>query len=364
MKKTLLSVLLLLLVGILSLSTCDTASAAESAKQLRFGITPKFTGVDYFIACENGAKKAAADFGIFLDWQGDPSGQESVAKQQATIQTFIDKQYDAIILSSLDESSFADTLRQARAQGIKVITFDADVVPDARDAFVNGTTEVEMVKAMFKGLQQDKPEGGMLAIISTDPNASNQNARIREIQKQYEEGKDTIYNKYFLASNIVYAGNNQAEADTKVNALMTQERDLCGVFALSSMAGPAAGKAMKDLGMSPGDISIQTISVPVSSIDDMKSGLIKSVVLWQPYDLGYVAVEYAKDLIEGKANIGDTTYVSSLCGKNKIGDENYESAHNVLENNTVILSSAILYNLDNVGEFRGYPDATSGIKTQ
>ena len=364
MKRKLSSKVMLLAVCLVAFAICSVgmpAMAAE-AKQLRFGMTPKFTGVDYFIACENGAKKAAADNNIVLDWQGDPSGQESVAKQQAFIQTFIDKGYDAIILSALDESSFADTLRQARAQGIKVITFDADVVPDARDAFVNGTTEAEMAEAMFKGILQEKPEGGKLAIISTDPNASNQNARIRAIQAEYEANKTTKYQKYTFSQNIVYAGNNQAEADTKVNTLMTQEQDLVAVFALSSMAGPAAGKAMRDLGKPAGSVSIQTISVPVSSIDDMKNGIIKSVVLWQPYDLGYVAVEYAKDLIEGKAKIGDTSYVSVFSGKTKIADEKYGDSHKILENNTVILGAAILYDLDNVDEFRGYPDPTSGIK--
>ncbi|MDR1612566.1 MAG: substrate-binding domain-containing protein [Planctomycetota bacterium] len=348
------------LVAVALFVTCGVAVA--NAGQVKIGMTPKFTGVDYFIACENGAKKAAADLGVTLDWQGDPSGQESVAKQQACIQTFIDKGYDAIILSALDPSSFAPTLRQAMAEGIKVVTFDADVVPNARDAFVNGTTEDEMAIAMFKGLLEEQPAGGVLAIISSDPNASNQNARIEAINKAYNAHKDTLYKNFSFYPNIIYAGNNQAEADTKVNTLMTQESNLVGVFALSSMAGPAAGKACRDLGKPIGSISIQTISVPVSSIDDMESGLIKSVVLWQPYDLGYLAVEYAKGLVEGKIDKNAKTYASSLSGKIKIGNEKYESAHKVLDDNVVILSSAILFNLDNVGEFRGYPDATSGIK--
>ena len=347
------------LVAVAVLVVCGAAAA--NAGQVKIGMVPKFTGVDYFIACENGAKKAAVDLGVMLDWQGDPSGQESAAKQQAFIQTFIDKGYDAIILSALDASSYAPTLRQAMAEGIKVVTFDADVVPDARDAFVNGTTEDEMAVAMFNGLLEEQPDGGVLAIVSTDPNASNQNARIEAINKEYNAHKDTRYKKYSFYPNIIYAGNNQAEADTKVNTLMTQETNLVGVFALSSMAGPAAGKACRDLGKPIGSISIQTISVPVSSIDDMESGLIKSVVLWQPYDMAYLAVEYTKDLVEGKIDKNAKTYVSSLCGKSKIGNEKYAASHNVLPDNVVILGSAILFNLENVNGFRGYPNANSGF---
>ena len=335
-------------------------SSIAGAGQIKIGMTPKFTGVDYFIACENGAKAAAERFGIMLDWQGDPSGQESVAKQQACIQTFIDKGYDAIILSALDASSFAPTLRQAMAEGIKVVTFDADVVPDARHAFVNGTTEDEMAIAMFQGFLSEQPKGGLLAIISTDPNASNQNARIEAIMKEYNANKDELYKDFTIYPNIIYAGNNQAEADTKVNTLMTQETSLVGVFALSSMAGPAAGKAARDLGKPVGSISIQTISVPVSSIEDMKSGLIKNVVLWQPYDLGYLAVEYTADLIENR--VDEETYTSTLSTTHKIDDQNYAAFHDILDDNVVILGSAILFNLDNVDQFRGYPDATSGIR--
>jgi ABC-type sugar transport system substrate-binding protein len=347
-----------LLLGFALFLFCGLTAVAG---QVKIGMTPKFTGVDYFIACENGAKKAAADLGVMLDWQGDPSGQESVAKQQATIQTFIDKGYDAIVVSALDASSYAPTLRQAMEEGIKVVTFDADVVPDARDAFVNGTTEDEMAIAMFKGILAEQPKGGVLAITSTDPNASNQNARIDSIMKEYNANKDTLYKNYSFYPNIIYAGNNQAEADTKVNTLLTQESNLVAVFALSSMAGPAAGKACRDLGKPIGSISIQTISVPVTSLDDMKSGLIKNVVLWQPYDMAYLAVEYAKDLVEGKIDKSAKTYASSLVGKAKIGNEKYDAPHNVLADNVVILGSAILYNLDNVGGFKGYPDAGSGF---
>ncbi|MDF2613737.1 MAG: ribose transport system permease protein RbsC [Clostridia bacterium] len=338
----------------------EEAPAAEK-KDIKIGMIPKFTGVDYFIACENGAKKAAEDLGVTLDWQGDPSGQESAAKQQAFIQTFIDKEYDAILVSALDAQSYADTLKQAMDKGIKVITWDADVVPEARDAFINQATEVGLGTTLMKGMAQDCPEGGTIAVVSSDPNSSNQNAWIAAIQAEYESKKDTDYKNFKFYENIIYAGNNQSEADTKVNTLMTQVSDLAGVFALSSMAGPAVAKACKDLNKPAGSVAIQSVAVPVSAKADMESGLIKSVVLWQPYDLGYLAVNYATDLINGNVKLGDKTYTSKLSGASKLGDEMYEPAHEILDNNVVILGAPIIYTLDSVDKFKGYPDATSGL---
>ncbi len=339
----------------------EPTEAPAVDKEFKIGMIPKFTGVDYFIACENGAKKAAEDFGVTLDWQGDPSGQESAANQQAYIQTFIDKGYDAILVSALDAESYADTLRSAMDQGILVITWDADVNPTARDFFVNQTENSDIGVAMMQGMAQNVKEG-MVAVVSSDPNASNQNAWIAAIQAEYESKKDSDYAGITFNNEIVYAGNNQADADRAVNTLLTQNPDLKGIFALSSMATPATTKACEDLGLPVGSVAIAALGVPVTSVDAMESGLMPTVVLWQPYDLGYLAVQVAVDLLNGTATKDMTSYKSALSGKSQIGDVNYPAEHKITEDKQIILGPSIAYNLDNVKFFKGYPDATSGLE--
>ena len=382
MKKTILicvvSAVVLVMLMSLSLAGCKTTAAVTTAaaettatavttaaatKEIKLGMIPKFTGVDYFIACENGAKKAAADLGITLDWQGDPSGQESAAKQQAYIQTFIDKGYDALLISALDPDTYADTLKQAKTKGIKVITWDADVQPAARDFFINQTENSALGIILMANMGKElKDKGGMVAICSSDPNASNQNAWIKAIMDEYNSKKTTDYSKITFFDKIIYAGNNQADADKAVAALLTQNPDITGVFAISSMAVPATGKACTDLKKPIGSIAIQGVGVPVTAVDNMKSGLMKSVVLWQPYDLGYLTVEFATKFINGEVKVGDTSFKSSLSGKTQLGDLNYEDSHKILPDGQVILGLPIVYTLDTVDGFKGYPDATSGLK--
>lgn len=242
-------------------AAADAAPAPAEQKEIKIGMIPKFTGVDYFIACENGAKKAAADLGVTLDWQGDPSGQETAANQQAYIQTFIDKGYDAILVSALDAESYADTLRSAMEQGILVITWDADVNPTARDFFVNQTENSDIGVAMMQGMAQNVKDG-TVAVVSSDPNASNQNAWIAAIKAEYESKKDTDYKGIKFYEEIIYAGNNQADADRAVNTLLTQNPDIKGIFALSSMATPATTKAMEDLNLPVGSVGIAALGVP------------------------------------------------------------------------------------------------------
>lgn len=343
-------------------SVDQKAAPQQTQKKIKMGMIPKFTGVDYFIAVENGAKKAAADLGITLDWQGDPSGQESAAKQQAYIQTFIDKGYDAILVSALDAKSYAPTLKQAKEKGIKVITWDADVQQDARDFFINQVENSGIGSTLMTNMGKElASKGGKVAIVSSDPNASNQNAWIKAIQDDYNAKKSSDYSKITFYDKIIYAGNNQADADKSVAALLTQNPDITGIFAISSMAVPATAKACTDLKKPIGSVAIQGLGVPVTAKDNMTSGLMKSVVLWQPYDLGYLAVEFTDKFIKGEVKLGDTSFKSSLSGKTQLKDVKYADSHKILPDGQVILGLPIVYTLDTLDGFKGYPDANSGL---
>jgi rhamnose transport system substrate-binding protein len=359
MKKV-LCILLVLILVVGMFTGCS--KGPKKAEDIKIGMIPKFTGVDYFIACENGAYKAGEDLGVTVDWQGDPSGQETAANQQAYIQTFIDKEYDAILVSALDAESYADTLKAAMAEGILVITWDADVRADSRDYFVNQTENSDIGVAMMSGLAGSFTEPGTVAVVSSDPNASNQNAWIAAIQDEYASKKDSDYSHVTFIEEIFYAGNNQADADTAVNTVMTQNEDLKGIFALSSMAVPATIKASEDLGKEVGEVGIAGLGVPVTSVDAMESGLMPAVVLWQPYDLGYLAVNLAVDLLTGVVDKEMAEYPSALSGQSQIGDVMYPAAHKITDDGQVILGPSISYGLDNYMLFKGYPDADSGLK--
>lgn len=361
------TLVLVLLLGTLTacggnedVTTGGDDGGSSDSKDIKIGMVPKFTGVDYFIAVENGAKKAAKDLGVKLDWQGDPGGQESAAKQKAYIQTFIDKGYDAILVSALDADSYAETLRTARKNGIKVITYDADVSEDARDFFVNQCENDELGATLMRNMAEEVDEG-VVAIVSTNPNASNQNAWIEAIQREYESKKDSDYSHITFFDKIIYAGDNQADADTAVNTLLTQNDDIKGIFAISSMAVPATAKACTDLNKPIGSISIQGVGVPQTVKDDIDSGLMQSVILWQPYDLGYLAVEFAAEVVKGNVDENATSFKSSLSGNKQLADINYEEEHKITSDKQLILGKPLVYNSENMNGFKGYPNADSGL---
>lgn len=375
MKKTIL-VVLVLLIAVASTPLFAGGGKEESGEKVyRVGVIPKFIAEDYFIAVENGFREAEMELGnIRVYWVGDTMSQTSAANQQAYIQSFIDKEYDAILVSALDPSSYADTLKEAMAKGIKVITWDADVQPDARDYFVNQTEFDKIGIAVLKGIAGDlssfsSSNKADVAIVTTTPDSPNQNAWIAAIIDDYKAGITGDYSHLnLLTDNIVYAGNDQGTADEKIKAMLNANPNIKGIIALSSNTVPAVSSARDQLGISD-SIKIVGISVPETSKKDMADGNISALVLWQPFDLGYLTLYLTYDILTGNAPTG-SFYKSPLSGTvitadfRDITKNVYYPAegHMIMENNTLILAEPVVFNLDNLPWFRGYPTDSHGME--
>jgi len=353
------------------------ATPVFAQKVYKIGVIPKFIAEDYFIACERGFRQAEKEMGgkVKVDWIGDTMSQTSAANQKNYIQSFIDKKYDAILVSALDPESYADTLKAARKKGIKIITWDADVNVAARDYFVNQAKSEQIAIQLLKGLagslsSYTAAKQATVALVSTTNDSPNQNAWLKAIIDEYNSKKTTDYKHIKLmgdASQIVYAGNDRGTADEKIKSLLSANKNIKGIVALSSNTVPAVSSARDQLGIKD-TINIVGVSVPESSRKDMQDGKMAAVVLWQPFDLGYLTLYVAKALLDGKAPSG-AAFKSPLSGQNmtvsfmdgKTPVLYPAAGHEIMADNVIILGDPIVWNLKNIDRFRGYPQADSGM---
>src|SRR5436190_22384917 len=125
---------------VLAISGCDASSTGGGGggKTLTVAMMPKSKGNAYFIACKRGADEAAAELGVELIWDG-PTATDP-AKQTEIVDTWVTRGVDVIAVAVENKGALSTALRNARAKGIKVVTWDADAEPDARDFFVNQAT--------------------------------------------------------------------------------------------------------------------------------------------------------------------------------------------------------------------------------
>ena len=81
---------------------------------------------------------------------------------------------DAIAAACENKEGISTALRKARAKGVRVITYDADALPDARELFVNQATAQGIGYALMDEAARLCGNQGEFAVITGSLTAANQ----------------------------------------------------------------------------------------------------------------------------------------------------------------------------------------------
>ena len=143
---------------------------------------PKAKGDPYFVSCRVGAEQAARELGVELIWDGPTS--LDAARQNDFIESWITRGVDVIAVAVENRAGISSVLRKARERGIKVLTWDADAEPDARDYFVNQATAEGIGNTLTDEAARLLGGRGEFAVITGALTAANQNEWIAFIRKR------------------------------------------------------------------------------------------------------------------------------------------------------------------------------------
>jgi ABC-type sugar transport system substrate-binding protein len=124
-----LNSLLFCLLGA-GLAAAGSHPAAGADEKLMIALMPKSKGNAYFLSCKVGADRAAKELGVDLLFDGPEDS--NAAKQNEIVENWITLGVDAIAVAAENKEGISTALRKAQKQGIKVITYDADALSDAR----------------------------------------------------------------------------------------------------------------------------------------------------------------------------------------------------------------------------------------
>ncbi len=273
---------LVVIFAVLSLS-------AVAFAKYKIAFVPKLIGIPYFNAMEEGGKKAAQDLDVEFIYTGPVTAD--VAKQIEIVDNLITQGVNAIAVAPNDPAAIAPVLKKAKEKGIVVMTSDTD--GDFRDLFVNQALQDEIGYTTMDELAKAMGEEGEFAIVSCGPTAWNLNTWIL-----YELQRLANYPKMKLVT-IRYAEEDVQQAINVMLDLINAFPNLKGVIGQCSTSAPGVAEAIEQAGKS-GQIVATGISVPSMMAKYVKSGTVKSFVLWNPVDLGYLTVWAAKYLLDGK----------------------------------------------------------------
>ncbi|MFB5763543.1 autoinducer 2 ABC transporter substrate-binding protein [Paenibacillus medicaginis] len=263
----------------------------ETQRKYTIGIVPKVMEIPYFNVAKDGAMEAAQDLNVNIIYDGPPIAD---AEQQIhVIKELIERKVDVIAVSANDPLKLIPVLTKAKQQGIRVITWDADTLPEAREMFVNMVDSETLGRHLLDTLAWTMGEKGEYAIMTGSRSAANLNEWINWIQYQQEQ----FYPKLKLV-DIVTTDDNPQKAFEVAQGLMEAHPNLKGIIGNSSVGPPAAAQAVKEAGKS-GDIKVVGLSTPNLMKAYLHNGSAQMATLWSPKKLGYLTVVLAKNILEG-----------------------------------------------------------------
>lgn len=276
-------------------------------------LMPKAKGDPYFISARAGADSAAKQLGVQLLWDG-PTDLDP-AKQNEVVEAWITRGVDAIAVSVENKEAISTVLRKARSRGIKVVTWDADAAPDARDFFVNQATPQGIGYTLADGAARVMNDSGELAIITASLSAANQNEWIKYIRERLAQKHPRVK---LVAIQPSDGDRDRAFAETQT-VLKVHPR-VKVVMAIAAPAVPGAAEAVKQSGRT--DVKVTGLSLPNMCRSYIKDGVIDHIVLWNTTELGALAVATANALVDGRLSRGATELDAGPLGKFAVvGDE-------------------------------------------
>lgn len=311
----------------------ESVAAPEAAKTLKIGVMPKLIGIGYFNAAQIGVNEAAAELGVEVDYNGPT--EADVSAQVQMIESWITRKYDAIAVAPNDPDAISDVLKRARQRGIKVLTWDTDAQPDARDFFVNQTTSEAIAHAFLDILNEGVgPEAKYVNITGT-LTAANQNTWMRLMEEYRQQKYPTMVN---LSETPKAPGENQAAATQMAADCLKAYPEMNAMLGLTSVALPGAAEALRKEGAAS-KVFLTGLSTP----NDMKSyvhdGTVKKFVLWNVPDLGYLTVYAAVAAIKGELTVDSATFNTG-----RITTSRKEGAE-------IILGDPLVFTKENIDNF-------------
>ncbi len=299
----------------------DTAPAAAPsptaapAKKFVIYHVPKAVGIDYFKSAHQGMEEAAKEFGdVELHYEG--SINASAEEQIKVLEDIITKKPDALIVSANDPQALVPVLKRAREAGITVVTYDADVLPEARVFFINQATFEGIGKALIdEAAKQVGPEA-KIAIISTFPTAPNQSRWVEEMKKYMAQA----YPKMQLV-DIRYGEDDQAKSRQQATDLIAAYPEVQFLIVPTSVGCPGVADALEAAGK-VGQIKMTCLATPNGMRAYVKRGTLEAFYLWNVVDLGYLAMYVTHGLLTGEIKPTDKTVKAGRLGEREVGPDN------------------------------------------
>ena len=332
--------------GLVGCATTDEAEApatsaagtTETAEVLKIAIVPKAINIGYFTGWNEGAQAACAELGATCDYIGP--NEITGAAQTEFINQVIQQGYDILIISAADQNAIVPALEKARDAGIIIVTSDADVAAEAASSRVVSilpSEQDDIGTAQVDWMAEAIGSAGSVAII-TPANAANQTAWIEAMGPYLDAQYPNMEWAGGSLESATFYANDPTESAEAFSSILAQYPDVAGIISPTTVGVLAAAVEKKAKAAA---VKVTGLGLPSEMAPYIEDGTVEKVGLWNPLDLGYVAVYAAVAAKNG-------TFAGATGETFQAGDKTYT----VVDGGIAYLGEPFTFTKDNIAEFK------------
>ena len=246
-------------------------------------VIPK--GVSHFFwqSVHAGAAAAAKDLNVDIMWKGAAQDTD-YAGQINIVEDAINRRVDGICVAPSHRDALVPIVERAQREGIPVTIFDSGIGTENYLSYV-ATDNRQGGRVAAERLAEKLGGKGRIAILGVKAGSVSTDER--------EEGFQEVIKGKYPEIQIVafqYGESDRARSLDRATDILTAQSDLNGFFASNESSTVGVVQAIKQKGLG-GKIVLVGFDSSPNLIDDLKAGAIDSLVLQNPYKMGYEAVK-------------------------------------------------------------------------
>lgn len=275
----------------------ETSIPPDKPKAYKIGAIEKTLINEHWQFMKEGYEDAAQYYGIEVEVGSVPTEADTAA-QLALLESWLTRDFDAFAVSPITPNNLNPALAKATELGIPIINVDELIPPDvAREAGIE--IEVRIASNNYQAgalagryMLEHLSEGAKVAVVEGISGNVSGTAR--------RDGfVDTV-----TAGGLALVASQPADWDrAKANAVTTNilqaNPDLEGIYYANDTMALGGMEAIAAAGKEGEIIAIGTDAIPEAQ-QAVKEGRLTGTIAQFPYEMGYLAIESAIKILEGR----------------------------------------------------------------
>jgi len=289
--KKILAVIVLVAIAVVFV-VIGLVRKGKIASERRIAVIPKATTHFFWQSVRAGAEKAGAEAGVEIFWNG-PERESDREKQIQIVEDFIALKVSGIVLAPNDSKALVPLVEKIFAKNIPCAIIDSGIETDkyvcfaATDNYQGGVIAAKRMGKILTGK-------GKIIVVKYIPGSASTTNR--------ENGFIDTIGKEFPKIEIVDAQYGKDTRETALQAtedMLTRHAKLDGLYACNASTAAGALRALESQGRA---VKIKMVGFDADEmlVDGLKAGVIDSLVVQNPYRMGYEGVKAVLAKLDGK----------------------------------------------------------------